>query len=521
MTALALLVMLLAQSPPVTDSAFGAGNSSAPSEAREPFPETIAESVTPANHPLSSPTSVVLNAGNSSAPSAAREPFPETNAELIPPQPTQPTQPTQPQHTLTPGDRIRVVIGPQSEDFTLNPEGEILIRGLGVVRLGARTAAEAGADLDSSIRARGITISPVTVFHLAPPARAQSAVVVIGAVKKSGTYPATTLIGAISAAEGFTADANPTEVRVTSAESSTIVNATLILAGAAQDQALTGGEVIVVPALPRILVSGAVAKPNWVSGLFLSEAISAAGGPIPEADLSNAELRTSIDTPTRINVQDILSGRTDDIRLDDRARIMIPIRPRAIIPNVQVYGSVTRPGTQRGFTLADAVREAAPDTRADLNAVILDRGRGESVTLNATDIALGHALDTNLNEGDRVLIPRRPSPAGETQPLVTVIGDVKAPGQYPPGTITQLLAAAGGVTTTARTSEINVRLPDGAAQAYDLKRIAEGRQPDPNLPANTTVYIESEAPRRESMSNLRTFIGIFSSLALLALRLGG
>lgn len=515
MTALALLVMVLAQSPSVMGSASIEGSSNGEIEA----------SVVQASVIDPPGMSSAFDAGNLSGPSEAREPFPETNAELIPPlsvQPTLPPQPPQPQRTLTPGDRIRVIIGTQSEDFTLNPEGDILIRGLGVVRLATMTAGAASAHLDSMIRAQGITIGPVTVFHLAPPARAQTAVViVIGAVKKSGRYPATTLLGAISAAEGFTADANPTEVRITLGDSSAIINAARILEGATPDPTLAGGEVIVVPSLPRILVSGAVAKPNWVTALYLSEAIAAAGGPTSEADLANAEIHTIADSTTRIDIQAIFSGRTVDLRLDDRTRITVPVRPRATIPNVQVYGPVERPGTQQAFTLADAVREAIPDTTADLQNVILDRGRGVSHTLNAADIALGYAYDTNLNEGDRILIPRRPSPTGETPSSVTVIGDVKAPGQYPSGTITQLLATAGGVTTTARTSEINVRLPDGTSQAYDLKQIAEGRQPNPTLPANSTIYIESDAPRRESMNNLRVLIGILSSIVLLGLKLGG
>jgi protein involved in polysaccharide export with SLBB domain len=422
-------------------------------------------------------------------------------------------------HILGPGDRVRVVVGPQSEDFAVNPDGEILIRGLGVVRIGGLTASSATANLDSAIRAKGITVSPITVFYLAPPARVQRNIVILGAVRKSGTYPATTLLGAVSAAEGFAIDANPIEVRVTAGETTILINATEILAGTIRDITLSGGEVIVVPSLPRVLVSGAVAKPNWVTALTLTEAVSAAGGPIPEADLERTEVRNRIDTPTRVNLQSVFSGIADDLRLDDRARVTIPTRPRAITPLVQVYGPVERPGTTEAFTLADAIREAQPDTRADLANVILERTPGDTTTLNAREIALGHALDTDLAQGDRVLIPRRPEATADTPQTVTVLGDVAKPGQYPPGTLTQLLAAAGGPANTARLSAIHVRHPDGRSQTLDLTRVTSGRQPDPTLAANATVFVESDEPRRQSMNDLRTFIGIISTVALLGLRL--
>ncbi len=425
-------------------------------------------------------------------------------------------------HVLSPGDRIRIVVGNQTQDFTINPDGEILIRGLGVFRVASKTAAIATTDLDSTIRAKGIAASPVTVFYLAPPVKIQRNAVVLGAVKKSGTFPATTLLGAISAAEGFTYEANPTEVRITSGESTTLYNAARIMAGVERDIELQGGEIIVVPTLPRILVSGAVSKPNWVTALFLSEAISAAGGPIPEADLENVEFRSGAETSVRINVQAIFSGKLDDPRLDDRDRITIPIRARALVPNVQVYGPVQHPGTTEAFTVADAVREAKPDTRADLTSVIIDRGHGDTATVNARDIALGHDPDTDLREGDRVLIPRLPVAAAgqaDTPQTVTVIGDVKTPGQFQPGTLTQVLASAGGVTNTSRTSAIRVRFPDGRATTYDLTRITSGKQDNPTLPANSTVYVESDEPRRQGMNDLRTFIGIISTVALLGLRL--
>jgi protein involved in polysaccharide export with SLBB domain/endonuclease YncB( thermonuclease family) len=418
-------------------------------------------------------------------------------------------------HVLEAGDRVRLIVGPQSENFTVNPDGEILIKGLGVIRIGGKTAAQATTDLDSAIRAKGITATPITVFYLAPPTRTRRNVMIMGAIRRTGTYPATTILGAISTADGFTNEANPTEIRVTLNETTTIVNAARIMGGVDKDIDLQGGEVIIVPSFPRILVSGAVARPTWITAQYLSEAISVAGGPLPEADLERVELRTQSDTPIRIDAQAIFSGRIDDIRLNDRDRITIPIKPRAVVPNIQVYGPVLLPGTRQGFTVADAVREARPDTRADLQNVIIDRGNGDTTTVNARDIALGHALDQDLKTGDRVLIPRRPE-AADTLQTVVVLGDVASPGQVPPGTLTQTLARAGGPKPTARLNAIHVRQPDGQAQTYDLTRLTTGRLPDPNLPPNSTVYVESDEPRRQGLADLRVIIGIVSALLLFA-----
>lgn len=422
-------------------------------------------------------------------------------------------------HVLAPGDKIRIVVGNQTQDFTINPDGEILIKGLGIFSVGGRTSIGASAELDSAIRAKGISIQPITVFFVAPPARQLRNVVVLGAVRKPGTYEAATLLAAVSSAEGFTDAAYMAEVRVIARDTAMTVNAARILASLDPDPPLQGGEIVLVQALPRILVSGAVAKPNWVSALTISEAISAAGGPIPEADLEHVEYRSQTDAPIRLDAQAIFSGKSDDIRLSDRERITVPIRPRAIPPLVQVYGPVQRPGTTEAFTIADAIRESRPDTTADLATVIIDRAAGESESVNARDIALGHALDQDLKEGDRILIPRRPEAAPETPQTVTVLGDVAKPGQYPPGTLTQVLAAASGPTNTARTTSIRVRLPDGQARIYDLTRITTGKQLDPYLAVNSTVLVESDEPRRQSMNDLRTFIGVLSTLVLLGLRL--
>jgi protein involved in polysaccharide export with SLBB domain len=425
------------------------------------------------------------------------------------------------EHVLAPGDRIRVIVGSQTQDFAINPDGEILIRGLGVIRFGDKTSAQAGADLDSAIRARGITVSPVTVFYLAPPAKPQRTVMVVGAIRRTGNYPATTLLGAISSADGLTPEANPTEVRVTLGESTTIVNAGRIMIGEAPDLKLQGGEVIIVPTYPRIFVSGAVARPNWVTAQYLSEAVSVAGGPLPEADLTNVELRALTDSPIRINAQAVFSGELDDVRLNDRDRITIPIRARAIAPAIQVYGPVQRPGTRQGFTVVDAVREAVPDTRADLTQVIIDRGEADSITVNAQDMALGHEQDIDLKTGDRVLIPRRNEPIPEaaqpdTPQTVTVLGDVTRPGPVQPGPLTQVLAQVGGPKTTARLQAIHVRHPGGQAQIVNLTRITTGKEPDPDLPPGATVFVESDEPRRQGLADLRILIGIASALLLFA-----
>jgi hypothetical protein len=49
----------------------------------------------------------------------------------------------------------------------------------------------------------------------------------------------------------------------------------------------------------------------------------------------------------------------------------------------------------------------------------------------------------------------------------------------------------------------------------------ERKQDNPSLPPNSTVYVESDESRRQSMNDLRTWIGSVSTIALLALRLGG
>lgn len=417
-------------------------------------------------------------------------------------------------HVLAPGDKVRVVVGPQEQDFTVNPEGEILIRGLGVVRVAEKTAADASADLDTAIRAKGYNVSPITVFYLAPPTRLTRNVVVLGAVRNPGTVQASTLLSAISATSGYLAEANPAEVRITKGDSSTLVNLGEIVSGLAPDRTLDGGEVVFIPALPRVLVSGGVSKPGWVNAVALTEAVSAAGGVILEADLTRAEIRGRGETATVLDLQAVMSGRATDPRLSDRDRVTVPIRPRSQIPLASVYGPIRNPGTVEAFSLADAVREATPDSTADLAHVLIDRN-GETAVVDARAVALGHAPDVDLHQGDRVLIPQIGASAapGETPTAVVVNGDVGKPGIVSAGRLTEVIARAGGVTNTAMAGAIYVRLPDGSHSHHSITR---GRD-DPYVPDGASVFVPSATKTSQFIRNLTVIAGVALRLFTISL----
>jgi capsular polysaccharide biosynthesis protein/tRNA A-37 threonylcarbamoyl transferase component Bud32 len=90
-----------------------------------------------------------------------------------------------------------------------------------------------------------------------------------------------------------------------------------------------------------------------------------------------------------------------------------------------------------------------------------------------------------------------PTPAPEAQPIeLTVHGAVARPGKHTlraDTTLLDALAAAGGWTDKAKLDEIFINF-DGKGSSYDLRRILDGRDPNPALASGHNVFVARRQP---------------------------
>lgn len=121
---------------------------------------------------------------------------------------------------------------------------------------------------------------------------------------------------------------------------------------------------------------------------------------------------------------------------------------------------------------------------------ITRRGSNEPIqVLIDANPANSAASDVPVYPGDIVLVPR----AG----IVYVLGSVKTPQAFPiatntPFTLTQAITMAGGANFEAALSQTRIIRTEGDSRraiALDMKKIFNGKQPDPILQADDIIYV--------------------------------
>ena len=167
---------------------------------------------------------------------------------------------------------------------------------------------------------------------------------------------------------------------------------------------------------------------------------------------------------------------------------------------VSVLGEVTKPGVYQVLgtrNLLDIISEAGGTTRfAAQQATVKRRASQETLTASlSNDPAELLASELELQPGDTVIIPK----AG----IVYVLGDVARPGGYVmqnSGRISLLEAVAlaqGPIRTAAKKHTRLIRKQASGVQetVLDLKRVLEGRAPDPELQPEDIVYVPPSTPK--------------------------
>jgi protein involved in polysaccharide export with SLBB domain len=290
---------------------------------------------------------------------------------------------------------------------------------------------------------------------------------------------------------------------------------------------LAPGDSVVVFAVPTtvrgfVTVRGNVWREGRIgasAGMKLSDAIRLAGGPKPDVylprilvsrlgtDSSRVQLRSSFADSTGRVTNDLVLRDGDVIEIFSRS----VFRER---PWVTIVGAVRRAGRipyREGMTIGDAVllaqgltEDAAPDA-TEIARLPEDRPTGALAQTIRAPLASGAAADSAAAESaafplrpyDNVLVPRRGG--WDYQRLVTVAGQVRAPGRYALASKTDrlldLITRAGGLTDEAYAGGIEFFRRSSPGDRTPLAPTADtagGVQP---LPAGFRARVGLDLPR--------------------------
>lgn len=182
----------------------------------------------------------------------------------------------------------------------------------------------------------------------------------------------------------------------------------------------------------------------------------------------------------------------------------ITVTVREFGGRIYILGQVSRPGEYQlrsGGGIFELLASAGgPTNRADLAKATIIRDKSEAIQLNLIEaLSKNTSPDVKLKPGDVLFLP-------ETDPRVTVLGQVNRPGAYDVVAgqrISELVAAAGGVTPRAALQKAFVMR--GSEQfAVDLKQILAG-----NLEANVGLQPRDTLIVPESQDRVAVWGGVF------------
>jgi polysaccharide export outer membrane protein len=179
---------------------------------------------------------------------------------------------------------------------------------------------------------------------------------------------------------------------------------------------LQPGDVINIrsDAMIRINVVGSVQRPGQLDiqdGQGAVEALSAAGGSIPDSALSKAVIRRGTDN-IKVNLYNAV------VKGDPSLNVALKAGDTLYVPQlyerVSVVGTVNRPGTHtipdgREYTISDAIADAGgPAQRAELKGVVLARqdedGKVQQIPINYKELGKKQA-NLALKDRDVLYVP--------------------------------------------------------------------------------------------------------------------
>jgi len=221
---------------------------------------------------------------------------------------------------------------------------------------------------------------------------------------------------------------------------------------------------------PRMItVRGAVARPGIykrTDGMRISDIIAAAGGVLPEAHLSRADLvRKDQDDKTelvRVQLQTALDGDpASNINMQDRDELTVYNQKDTTWQDctVRVEGAVQRPGvyvrtgnmrvSDLMFACGGLLPEAAKVAEVGHCS---EKGTNSIIKVDLASLPAASEQDVLLQDRDVITIPSL-NPSRRTPEIVYITGEVARPGPYTlndrDDKLTDIIARAGGLTQNA------------------------------------------------------------------------
>jgi len=221
---------------------------------------------------------------------------------------------------------------------------------------------------------------------------------------------------------------------------------------------------------PRMLsIAGAVARPGSyrrTDGMRVSDAVAAAGGLLPRAHLTRADLvryqEGDITELVRVDLERAMSGDpTNDVVLSDRDELMVYAEEQVTWRDhtVRIEGAVQRPGVytrSKNMRLSDLIF-AAGGTLPEAGSVAEvarpeSGGKSAVMKIDLTQLAASPATDAALEDRDVVTVAAV-NPYNRTPAIVYITGEVANPGPYALQNegerLESVIRRAGGVTSFA------------------------------------------------------------------------
>jgi polysaccharide biosynthesis/export protein len=407
--------------------------------------------------------------------------------------------PVGPEYVLGSGDAVEVDLwGGVSHRFyqTVDREGRISLPEVGPVLVAGKSLAEVQQSVQKILRTQFRDVSADISLARLRTIR----VYVVGDVVRPGAYDIGSLstpLNALFAAGGPTRRGSLRILKHN--RGNQLVQEVdvydLLLHGVKGDiQRLENGDTVMVPPLgPEVTIEGMVRRPaiyEQKDEKSLADVIALAGGLLPTATLRHIEIQRvvahdketmlSLDIPADDPTGDA-TKQLDTFRVHDGDKIRIyPITPYAQ-DAVYLEGHVIRPGKysyRDGMRLTDLIasyKDLLPEPAMEYGEIIHLSEPDFRPTVESFDLAKALADPSKapaLRPLDTVQIFSRYD--FENPPVVSVLGDVRAPGTYRTSGdihLSDAIHLAGGLTPDAETLDAQVfrYMPDSTLKILNVR----------------------------------------------------
>ncbi len=426
------------------------------------------------------------------------------------------------EYVIGPGDTLRVQLTGKTQDkfeLVVDRNGVVQFPELGPIPLAGLGFGDARAVIEERVAEQLIgTRADVSMGELR-----SITIFVTGEAERPGSYTVSalsTITNALFATGGVKEIGSLRNIQLkrSGRTVATLDMYDLLLRGdAGDDRRLMSGDVIFIPPVGSTVgVTGQIRRPaiyELKGETKAADLLYLAGGLTPEADPHTATLERIGESRERVVMGIDLttpSGRATPMRSGDLLRLKAV--PTEISNGIELIGHVQNPGPvawRQGLRVADVLRSVEDlRPRADVNYVLIRREDADrSLSAVSTDLAAAWANPSsadnlplmprdrihvfNLEGGRELQIKQfvadleRQAVMGEPAQLVTVSGQVKAPGTYPLEmgmSVADLVRAGGGMSESAyganaeitRYSVVNGEYRDAVTLSVDLSRALAG-----------------------------------------------